>query len=293
MAFPNGQVPEHLLVHENGSWFFPGTYAKFKALRADVQQRHGVTLYVTPPAYGAGNAYRSLGGQQSIRAALGIQASIPGRSSHGGLWTGQTTGAGGLPTWVSDLEAGALDIANWSAIGWDAFKAAAERAGFVTNVVVPQELWHIVDLDPWAASASGGGGAVETITNEEDEMNSAQEKKLDDALRYAKAAYERAGKAASIAQWLKGRIKGSVKQKSITTTASEARDAAQWNKARIKGSVKGPSLTAMIEALSEAVADGQPTTRRMIVDRAAQIELTLDTDPDTPVEEVDEPADEV
>ena len=293
MAFPNGQVPEHLLVHENGSWFFPGTYAKFKTLRADVQHRHGVTLYVTPPAYGAGNAYRSLGGQQSIRAALGIQASIPGRSSHGGLWTGQTTGAGGLPTWVSDLEAGALDIANWAVIGWDAFKAAAERAGFITNVVVPQELWHIVDLDPWAASASGGGGAVETITNEEDEMNSTQEKKLDDALRYAKAAYERAGKAASIAQWLKGRIKGSVKQKSITTTASEARDAAQWLKGRVKGSTKNPSITAMLEAIQEAVVEGGPTTRQMIADRAAQIELTLVTDADAPVPEVDEPVEPI
>lgn len=169
MAYPNGQVPEHLLVREGNSWFFPGTFAKFKAFRADVQDRHGVTLYVTPPAYGAGNAYRSLSGQRSVRAALGIMASVPGRSSHGGLWTGQTTGAGGLPTWVTDLEAGALDIANWSAIGWDAFKAAAERAGFIVDVVVPQELWHIVDLDPWASSASGGGIETPDITTESEE----------------------------------------------------------------------------------------------------------------------------
>lgn len=158
--YPNGQVPEDLLIREGGNWFFPGTYRKFEVLRDDVKERHGVTLYVTPPAYGAGNAYRSLEGQQSIRAALGIQASVPGRSSHGGLWTGQTTGAGGLPTWVTGLESGALDIANWAEIGFGNFKAAAQRAGFIVDVVVPQELWHIVDLDPWATSASGGGAVA-------------------------------------------------------------------------------------------------------------------------------------
>lgn len=281
MAFPNGQVPEHLLVREGDNWFFPGTYAKFKALRADVQQRHGVTLYVTPPAYGAGNAYRSLGGQQSIRAALGIQASIPGRSSHGGLWTGQTTGAGGLPTWVTDLEAGALDIANWAAIGWDAFKAAAERAGFITNVVVPQELWHIVDLDPWASSASGGGGSAASVTNEEDEMNAAQEAKLDKLLAIAT---QRVGPHNETVPESVGRLVkrqgGSVKQKPLTTTAGEGRDAAKWSKARQGGSVKDPSITALLLSILEIVSKGNAGTQKLVMDRAAEIDLTLDTDPD-------------
>lgn len=170
MDYPNGQVPLHLLIEEDGSWFFPGTYRKWCALRDDVKARHGVTLYITPPAHGAGNAYRDLDGQESIRDALGIQASVPGRSSHGGIWTGRTTCRYGLPIWVDGLETGAIDVANWFEIGWNNFVEAAERAGFLADVVVPREQWHLVDLDPWGKSSPA------TTTDQEDPMPTPENK---------------------------------------------------------------------------------------------------------------------
>lgn len=84
---------------------------------------------------------------------------------------------------------------------------------------------------------------------------------------------------------------GSVKQKTLTTTLSEARDAAKWNKARTRGSVKDPSITAMLTAVLEIVSKGDEQTMRMITDRAAAIDLTLDTDPDPEYDETDEAPD--
>lgn len=134
--------------------------------------------------------------------------------------------------------------------------------------------------------AAGGGG-------DEDEMNSSQEKKLDDALRFAKAAYEKSRDAERWTRWLKARIKGSTKQKSLTVTTSEARDAAQWLKVRTKGSVKQPSITALLESIVEAVVSEKKPTRNQINARAVEIDKVLVTDADVPVPEIDEvpPAD--
>lgn len=132
--------------------------------------------------------------------------------------------------------------------------------------------------------AAGGGGS-------EDVMNKAQEKKLDDALRFAKAAYEKSRDAERWSRWLKARIKGSVKQKSITSTVSEARDAANWLKRRVRGSNKdgNPSITAMLEALMEAV-EKSGGSRSAVMARAVEIDKTVSTDPDPIIEEIEEEA---
>lgn len=233
MAYANGRVPFDKLEKYNGDWFFPGTLKRWKNLVARVRKSHGVTLTVSPRANGAGNAYRPYDEQVSSRNALGVMSAVPGTSSHGGLWSGQTTGAGGLPSWVSNVESGAIDVWNWASIPWADFKAAAEAEGFIVNAVVPEERWHIIDLDPWGHKIKG---------KDTDVMNARQEKKLDDALKYAKAAH-----AASV--WNKRRLGGSnLKGENITQIIS-------WLKLRHGGSYKGPTLEQRLARIEKALAD--------------------------------------
>ena len=294
-----------------------GIVDSYQGMAAAFQERFGVALVVT-------SGIRTYTEQVAIftdRYRIGARSPYGDYRWWNGSQWGRVSGAGTVAQpGTSNHETGrSLDLADTGADAGVASSFNSERNqwlsancwrwGFTHTGRNFREPWHFEQLQvadpflgrgkPTSISPSdpgellyGGSGAGGVIV-QEDEMNSAQEKKLDDALRYAKAAYERAGKAASIAQWLKGRIKGSVKQKSITTTASEARDAAQWLKGRVKGSTKNPSITAMLEAIQEAVVEGGPTTRQMIADRAAQIELTLVTDADVPVPEVDEPVEPI
>ena len=293
-----------------------GIVDSYQGMAAAFRERFGVALVVT-------SGIRTYTEQVAIftdRYRIGARSPYGDYRWWNGSQWGRVSGAGTVAQpGTSNHETGrSLDLADTGSDAGVASSFNSERNqwlsancwrwGFTHTGRNFREPWHFEQLqvadpflgrgkpasissdDPGELRTGAGGGG---ITNEEDEMNSTQEKKLDDALRYAKAAYERAGKAASIAQWLKGRIKGSVKQKSITTTASEARDAAQWLKGRVKGSTKNPSITAMLEAIQEAVVEGGPTTRQMIADRAAQIELTLVTDADVPVPEVDEPVEPI
>jgi len=132
---------------------------------------------------------------------------------------------------------------------------------------------------------SGGGGI-----NEEDVMNKDQEKKLDKVLSILS---QRVGPHNETVPESIGRIVkrqgGSVKQQTVTKTISEGRDASTWGKGRIGGSVKNPSITAMLQAIYEAVTKNSNDSAVMaIMDRAAQIDLTLDTDPDPEYDETDE-----
>ena len=154
-------------------------------------------------------------------------------------------------------------------------------ASYPTYCPGPNTVAQILALTPTA----GGGGS-----NEEDVMNSSQEKKLDDALRFAKAAYEKSRDAERWSRWLKARIKGSVKQKSITSTVSEGRDAANWLKRRVRGSNKegNPSVTAMLEALLEAVEENGGS-RTAIMARAVELDRSVPEDVIDETPEVDEP----
>lgn len=169
--YANGRAPKSALTKFEGRWFFPGTLARWKALRADVLKETGKTLSLT-------SAYRDYDEQVAARKKYGVGAAVPGTSSHGGVWTGSTTGRGGLSTWVSGVESGALDIGNYWAIPWSTFDRLARKHGFITNIVVPKELWHVVDLDPW--------GHKLTSNEEEDEMNSAEKKQFDEMAKTIK-----------------------------------------------------------------------------------------------------------
>ncbi|MGI6878845.1 hypothetical protein [Microbacterium sp. gxy059] len=142
------------------------------------------------------------------------------------------------------------------------------------------EPWHYEydkARDKHLGQSAGGGGA--TTTPEEDIMNASQEKKLDDALRYAKAAYEASRQSASTTKWIKARIKGSVNGKSLTALLNEAIGLGKWLKLRIKGSYKGDSITKMLRDLGDR--QGLKFTASMAVD------------PDPVYEEIDEPAEPI
>lgn len=150
--YANGRVPDSALIwFESGGERFrstPATVARWLALVAECEQLHHVTLVITSGA----NAYRDYGQQVAYRAeytALGIplRAALPGTSSHGGCYAGAYT------RWVLE-DSMALDVNNWQLIGWAEFSRLARKHGFATDVVLPHELWHIVDFDPWAPVTS-------------------------------------------------------------------------------------------------------------------------------------------
>ena len=137
---------------------------------------------------------------------------------------------------------------------------------------------------------SGAGGGTE-----EDDMNDEERKLLREAHAYAKsadrfarAAYKRSGESVSNTKWLVARVKGTVKQMSLTATLSQARDGVVWLQGRVKGSVKNASLTAMIEAILEAVTGGDNDKAKAVRDRAEVIDQLLPVDPDVQVLEVEE-----
>lgn len=142
-GYANGQAPLDMFVkvgHEQYLW--PGTARRWEWMVAEGKRRHGVTLYITP----GWNGYRPYDEQVRARAAYGNMAAVPGTSSHGGTWAGPATGWATVPT-------GAIDVGNWSSIGWGNFDRLARDAGFITDAVSPQELWHIIDLNPWVIPA--------------------------------------------------------------------------------------------------------------------------------------------
>lgn len=159
--YANGQVPRTALVFDrHGNPWLPGTYRKWVQFQEDVHDQTGVWLYVSPKANGAYNTYRDYDGQVALRAWWGsigmpLMASVPGKSSHGGVWTGQTNGRYGMPRYVFQIDAGAFDVANWASVPWDVFEECANRVGLRVNIVVPEERWHVVDPDPWGAPVGG------------------------------------------------------------------------------------------------------------------------------------------
>lgn len=249
--YPNGQVPRSELVEFEGDLWFPGTLARWKTARQRIQDRTGVRLTISPPAYGASNVYRDLAGQQSARTALGIQASIPGRSSHGGVWSGQTRGHSGLSTWVEGVESGAFDVWNWAAVPWDIFREEMERVGLIVDITVPREQWHVVDLDPWGTrltnSAAGGGSTDLT------------EAEVNEILKRLAEMEKRQKSIESKLAWIQARIGGTVGNKKKGWKASATLDhRLAWIADRIGGSYKNDSISTKLADLHndvEQIAD--------------------------------------
>ena len=161
--YENGRVPLGLLVArpcagKDMCLMMPGTAGKFDLLVKLAQAEFGWTPVVSGPSDG----YRTIGMQQQYWDTMPYpMAAYPGTSSHGGTYNG--------------VEAGALDIGNWGAIGQEAFFDLSRRAGFQPGYFDgtggrPDEPWHIIDWSPWDAPEVPDPPAPATETSEEDDM---------------------------------------------------------------------------------------------------------------------------
>lgn len=173
--YSNGYIPGSLLVTFNvgystgeGLWkhqLSPGTYSKHLALVKLARKNTGRTL-----ALSAGwSGYRPYSAQVYAQQRYGRGAATPGTSSHGGFWERRQTLA--------------IDYGNWAYVyGGDraAFYRDVRAVGLVPGLIsvprgYPDEPWHVVDLDPWAAVPAGSGSA---FVPEEDDMTPEQAKQL-------------------------------------------------------------------------------------------------------------------
>lgn len=156
MKYPNGRIPESALVifkrghnSRDGDFYWclpPATYQKHLALVARALKRTGRTL---EPSDGW-STYRPYAAQVAARKRYGNGAAKPGMSSHGGFWEGRDTAA--------------IDYGNWAWVyanhgGQAAFYADCRAVGLTPGMIskargYPDEPWHVIDLDPWAAVPS-------------------------------------------------------------------------------------------------------------------------------------------
>jgi hypothetical protein len=159
--YQNGRVPLDVLEHLGGDIYLPpATAARWRGFRDDVKAETGVTLYITPATsrgWDGWNGYRPLGSQITYKAHLGMQAAMPGTSSHGGVYQGS--------------DCFAMDIGNYWAVPWEVFTRLARKWGLTTNFVTPEERWHVGDKNPWTMPDGSGGSTTPTI-KEDDEMYS-------------------------------------------------------------------------------------------------------------------------
>ena len=167
-SYSNGYIPDNLLVTfhtgwnaAEGSWahrLSPATYAKHLNLVALAKRNTGGDISVTD----GWGAYRPYASQVYARQLYGNGAAWPGTSSHGGFWEGKQTLA--------------IDY-NWGpAYGWnrDAWFRDVRAVGLTPGLIhpsrgnnYPDEPWHVVDLDPWGAVPSTGGGKAPEPEQEE------------------------------------------------------------------------------------------------------------------------------
>jgi hypothetical protein len=178
--YPNGQIPDsELHIFNRGTtthrladgrvivenWFqglTPATYRKHLALVALAKRNTGKTLHLASGF----SCYRPIYGQQIARTLYGNGAAVVSTSSHGGWWERRETMA--------------MDYANWSAVyggNRDRFFADCRAVGLSPGLIskargYPDEPWHVIDLDPWAAVPAGINA---TPVKEWDEMASPEE----------------------------------------------------------------------------------------------------------------------
>lgn len=171
MKYRNGDIPESALVifkrghnSRDGDFYWglpPSTYRKHLALLARALKRTGRTL---SPSDGW-STYRPYAAQVAARKVYGNGAAVPRTSSHGGFWEGHDTAAVDYGNWE-------WVYAKFGARARDEFYADCRAVGLTPGMIskargYPDEPWHVIDLDPWAAVTSG---AITTPTSMEDDM---------------------------------------------------------------------------------------------------------------------------
>lgn len=173
MSYRNGEIPESALVifkrghnSRDGDFYWglpPATYLKHLALVARALKRTGRTL---SPSDGW-STYRPVAAQIAARKRYGTGAAVPGTSSHGGFWEGRDTAA--------------IDYGNWAAVyakfrgrAREEFYADCRAVGLTPGMIskargYPDEPWHVIDLDPWAAVPEGSISS--TLEDDMPDMN--------------------------------------------------------------------------------------------------------------------------
>ena len=170
--YPNGYIPESELVifrrgHNrlDGDWYWgltPSSYQKHLALTRRGADRTGRWL---EPSDGWGTV-RPMHAQVIAREIYGNGAAWPGTSSHGGWWENRDTMA--------------VDYSNWHWVydgDWQTFYADCRAVGLSPGMIsaergYPEEKWHVIDLDPWAASPIAAGDTSTPFDPQEDDMPS-------------------------------------------------------------------------------------------------------------------------
>lgn len=163
-SYRNGYVPDDKLITfasgwlpAEGAWKHqlpPDTYVKHVALVALAKRNTGRDLKPTE----GWSCYRPFSVQVYAKKVYGIWAATPGTSSHGMFWEGK--------------QCAAIDYGNWSYVyngDRSAFYRDVRAVGLTPGLIstergYPDEPWHVVDLDPWAAVPASGGGS--TISKE-------------------------------------------------------------------------------------------------------------------------------
>lgn len=164
-AYANGEIPLSVLIRVPGqenddAWLSNATCARWLALKKDVYDTYGVTIWIVP-GY---NAYRPLANQEyakqrAINEGRPQDAANPGTSSHGGVyiqWGSPRNGQASL----------AIDAGGYESLNRADCYAICRKHGFEPGFF-DWEPWHIIDWDPQI----GVPGKDSTTSPEEDEMN--------------------------------------------------------------------------------------------------------------------------
>ncbi|MFJ4166278.1 hypothetical protein ACIPY5_12040 [Microbacterium sp. NPDC089698] len=160
MDYNNGEIPLSVLVQVPGqedddAWLSATTCARWLALKQDVQDTYGVTIWIVPGF----NAYRPLDNQkyakqQAINQGRPQDAADPGTSSHGGVyiqWGSPRNGQASL----------AIDVGGYEALNRDDWYAMCRKHGFEPGFF-DWEAWHIIDWDPQIGTAALAGNVTGT-----------------------------------------------------------------------------------------------------------------------------------
>lgn len=169
--YSNGFIPDSALVtlatgynSTDGTWTHKLTRHTaycWDRLRKIAHGRTGRWLEITE-GFGA---YRPYYAQVIARRIYGYGAAYPGTSSHGGHWEDQDTMA--------------IDVGNWEWVyakfgnrARAEFFADVRKVGMLPGMIhpsrgnsYPDEPWHIIDPNPYAAVPSGGGSAQKPKPN--------------------------------------------------------------------------------------------------------------------------------
>lgn len=171
-TYPNGKIPDRLLVRRGDFLLTAGTWAKFDDFSSRIKRRTGVTLTIPSGSFPGGRgegAFRTYAMQVAVKnywvsKGQGRMAAAPGYSSHGGEFNGQ--------------DALAIDIDNYARVPLSIFFEEGRAAGFQMGYFDgrggrPYEPWHIIDRDPYRVVAGTAGSGASTPAQtpvQEDDM---------------------------------------------------------------------------------------------------------------------------